>query len=188
MSKEDGKYWVDKKRLYEEIVQHRKEQGWISSKEQTNPDAPMPPYVAQCIINICNGVMLRYNFNNYSYKDEMISDAIITIIKYYNTFNVEKSNNPYGYFWLSAYRSGVRRLGLEKDQQAIRAKTIRNMIVDDDVFSSEEFSDFKNYMSDFDDFDLEKYEDSKKKKRKKPVLKEMAEELKIETKGEEDES
>jgi hypothetical protein len=169
MAREDGKYWVDKKRFYEEIVEHRKAQGWKNSKEQDNPDAPMPNYVAQSIMNIANGVMLRYNFNKYSYRDEMVSDAIITIIKYYNTFNIQKSQNPYGYFWLAAYRSGVRRLGLEKDQQAIRAKTIQHMFVDDDVFSQEEFEEFHNYMNDFVSFDLDAYEESKKKKRKKPV-------------------
>ena len=159
-NKKKGIYWIDKKQFYQAICDHREQQA-------INPDTPIPDYIGQVIINIATGVMSRYNFNRYSYRDEMISDAILTIIKYYNTFDINKSNNPYGYFWLAAYRAGQRKVILEKDQQAIKAKTVQNMIVDDDVLSRDELSEFNNYMAEFSDFDLDEYDKSKSKKNKK---------------------
>jgi hypothetical protein len=158
--KENNPYWIDKKEFYQAVCDHREQQA-------LNPDAPMPDYIGQVIINIATGVMSRYNFNRYSYRDEMISDAILTIIKYYNTFDINKSDNPYGYFWLAAYRAGQRKVILEKEQQAIKAKTVQNMVVDDDILTRDELVEFNSYMSDFSDFDLEEYEASKSKKNKK---------------------
>lgn len=160
MAKEKGQYWIDKKVFYQAVCDHREQQA-------LDENAPMTEYIGQCIINIATGVMSRYNFNRYSYRDEMISDAILTIIKYYNTFDINKSNNPYGYFWLAAYRAGQRKVILEKEQQAIRAKTVQNMVIDDDILSLDELNDFNNYMSEFSDFDLTEYEASKSKKNKK---------------------
>ena len=158
-AKEKGQYWIDKKEFYKAVCDHRE----LQAKD---PDSPMPDYIGQCIINIATGVMSRYNFNRYSYRDEMISDAILTIIKYYNTFDINKSDNPYGYFWLAAYRAGQRKVILEKDQQAIKAKTVQSMVVSDDVLSRDELSEFNNYMAEFSDFNLDEYEKGKSKKNK----------------------
>lgn len=157
--KEKGQYWIDKKKFYQAVCDHRELQA-------IDPDSPMPDYIGQVIINIATGVMSRYNFNRYSYRDEMISDAILTIIKYYNTFDINKSDNPYGYFWLAAYRAGQRKVILEKDQQAIKAKTVQSMVITDDVLSLDELSEFNNYMADFSDFNLDEYEAGKSKKNK----------------------
>lgn len=155
-SRKNGKYWVDKEEFYNAIVEHHK-------KQAENPDKTLKlsNYIAQCITNISVGVMSRYNFNRYPFRDEMISDAILTILKYFNTFKPEKSNNPHGYFWLAAYRSGQRRVILENEQKAIKAKTIQNMLIDDDIMSDDEMGEFKDYMSDFYEFDVDAYEEKK---------------------------
>lgn len=157
-SRKNGKYWVDKEEFYNAIVEHRKTQA-------ANPDTKivLSNYLAQCIINISHGVMSRYNFSRYSYRDEMISDAELTILKYFNTFDPAKSNNPYGYFWLAAYRSGQRRVILETEQNAIKAKSIQNMLLDEDAIGSDEMAEFQDYMSDFYDFDINGYEAGKKR-------------------------
>lgn len=161
-SRRNGKYWVDKEEFYNAIVEHRKLQA-------ANPDKKIKlnNYLAQCIINISHGVMSRYNFSRYSYRDEMISDAELTILKYFNTFDPAKSTNPYGYFWLAAYRSGQRRVILETEQNAIKAKSIQNMLLDEDSIGMDEMADFKDYMSDFYEFDIDGYEAGKKKGGKK---------------------
>lgn len=163
-SKKNGKYWVDKKEFYAAVIAHRK---ILMEKRETDPDAlhTLTPYLAQVVTNIAHGVMSRYNFNRYSYRDEMISDAILTIMKYFNTFNPDKSDNPYGYFWLAAYRSGQRRVILETEQTAIRAKSVQNMIMDDENLESGEMDDFKSYMTDFFKFDVHGYEEKKKGKK-----------------------
>lgn len=163
-SKRNGKYWVDKKEFYDAVVIHRKH---LLDARKEDPDAlyKLTPYLAQVVTNIAHGVMSRYNFNRYSYRDEMISDAILTIMKYFNTFDPKKSDNPYGYFWLAAYRSGQRRVILETEQTAIRAKSVQNMIMDDANLESGELDDFKTYMTDFFSFDVHGYEEKKKGKK-----------------------
>ena len=153
-SRKNGKYWIDKTEFYDAVKDHYE-------LRKNNPDLQLTPYITQCLTNIAHGVMSRYNFSRYSYRDEMIADALLTLVRYFKTFNPEKSNNPYGYFWLAAYRSGQGRINIENKQQAIKAKKIQSMFIDDDSMTSTEMHTFKMYMEQFSEFDLDKYENKK---------------------------
>jgi hypothetical protein len=173
-----GQYYVDKREFYDEIVVYKK-------KKKKNPNTPIPNCLAEKILKICTGVMLRYNFNKYSYREEMVGDAVVFCTKYFDNFNEEKYDNPYGYFWAIAYHAGLRRIGQEKKQQAIRAKKIQEQVVFDEMFDDPEMEDYKEYVGSFFNFDLEEYEESinlkksKDKKNKEKRNKENAEAIDI---------
>jgi DNA-directed RNA polymerase specialized sigma24 family protein len=57
----------------------------------------------------------RPNFYSYSYKDEMISDAVLRMMKYVEKFNPDHpSANPFSYFTMVAYRQFLQTLKKEK--------------------------------------------------------------------------
>jgi hypothetical protein len=47
---------------------------------------------------ICNKLSTKPNFMGYSYRDEMIADAIENCVAAAHSFDPEKSNNPFAYF------------------------------------------------------------------------------------------
>lgn len=47
----------------------------------------------------------KNNFAGYTWKDEMVSEAVLTCIKYCKNFNPEKSKNPFAYFTKYCYNA-----------------------------------------------------------------------------------
>ena len=86
------------------------------SKENNEPEPPIPEYLGECFMKIANRLSFRPNFINYAFRDDMISDGIENCIQYMNNFNPEKSSNPFAYFTQIIYYAFVRRIQKEKKQ------------------------------------------------------------------------
>ena len=65
---------------------------------------------------IAVGLSYSPNFINYSYKDEMIGDAIVKMIAAVKNkkFNLESTSNPFSYFTTIAYHAFINRIKKEK--------------------------------------------------------------------------
>jgi DNA-directed RNA polymerase specialized sigma24 family protein len=72
------------------------------------------------------GLANKPNFYNYTYRDEMISDAIENCIMYIDTFNPDRTTNPFAYFTQTIYNAFLRRITREKKQTYIKYKNIQN--------------------------------------------------------------
>ena len=68
------------------------------------------------IVKIANGLSFAPNFINYSYKDDMIGDAILKMFSALKNkkFNVNLNNNPFSYFTTVAYHAFINRIKKEK--------------------------------------------------------------------------
>ena len=72
--------------------------------------------IAESINKIAHGLSFSSNFINYTYKDEMIGDAIVkmyTAVKN-KKFNVESEHNPFSYFTTIAFHAFINRIKKEK--------------------------------------------------------------------------
>ena len=94
------------------------------SKENNEPEPPIPEYLGECFMKIANRLSFRPNFINYAFRDDMISEGIENCIQYMNNFNPEKSSNPFAYFTQIIYYAFVRRIQKEKKQLYIKYKTM----------------------------------------------------------------
>lgn len=153
-----GSHYVNKEEFYQQVKANREARDRDSS-------VPISHEVASSIYKICQGVCSRYNFYNYSYRDEMVSDAVLNCIKYFDNFDAVNYNNPFGYFSFVAYRSAQRRILVEKKQQAVKAKYIKNLSVEDEMFDDDKLQEYQNYLGDFFNFDLDAYEATTNKKK-----------------------
>jgi len=84
----------------------------------------MSNYVGECIYKIATRLSTRPNFVNYTYRDEMISDAIENCIQYIGNFDSEKSKNAFAYITQICYYAFLRRIQREKKQSFIKQKMI----------------------------------------------------------------
>lgn len=142
------KNYINNKELYSEMVKYH-------SAYKTNKEVEISNYIGKAILLICNNLSRKPNFCGYTYKEDMISDAVCDCVASVKSFNVEKSNNPFAYFTQTAWNAFLRRIEKESKQTVLKHKNLVNMyvmpetVVENDKSSvkSNEFSDeiIKNY-------------------------------------------
>lgn len=100
-------HYIDKDEFYNEIVEY-------FDVLKDDPDAQIPNNIALKIKLLCENIGYSRNFCNYSFRDDMVLDAIENCIKYLKSFNLEKSKNPFAYFTTAAYYTFIRTLKKEQ--------------------------------------------------------------------------
>jgi len=72
--------------------------------------------LAESVYKIAVGLSYSPNFINYSYKDEMIGDAVVKMIAAVKNkkFNLDSESNPFSYFTTIAYHAFINRIKKEK--------------------------------------------------------------------------
>ena len=72
--------------------------------------------LGQAIYKIATGLSFAPNFINYSYKDDMVGDAIVKMYSALKNkkYNVDSGNNPFSYFTTIAFHAFINRIKKEK--------------------------------------------------------------------------
>jgi DNA-directed RNA polymerase specialized sigma24 family protein len=137
-----GKNYVDNTKLYEAYLEWYTQRKEAKEKGLKEPEPPI--YISECILLIPKRLASKNNFSGYSFKEDMIGDAVENIIRYFRNFNPEKSKNPFAYFTQIAYHAFLRRIIMEKKY----TKNKIQMLLESDaaeLFSTQEhdlYSDF----------------------------------------------
>lgn len=119
-------HYVDNKRLYTEMIKYIRE--YNEAKDEGREPPRASNYIGECIWLIANRLSTNRNFIGYTYREEMIGDAIENCLRYLHNFNPEKSTNPFAYFTQIMYYAFLRRIEKEKKQSYIKYKTMENSI------------------------------------------------------------
>lgn len=113
-------------------------------------DPRIPEYLGACILKIATRLSHKANFINYSYRDDMILDGIENCIQCMNSFDPDKSSNPFSYFTQVIYFAFLRRIAKEKKQSYIKGKLIQEMAFDTfELQDHDDDGDFKNAYASF---------------------------------------
>ena len=104
---------------YVTIVQEAKKQ------ETTLPI--VPDYIASCFLRIAEGLSHKSNFIRYTYREEMVMDAVENCLKAIENYNLEAATrtgkpNAFAYFTQITWYAFLRRIAKEKKQQDIKLK------------------------------------------------------------------
>ena len=116
-------HYVNNKDFTAAVAEYVEQIKTAKAKEKTPPQ--MSEYIGECIYKIATRLSTRPNFINYTYRDEMICDAIENCIQYIGNVNVEKSNNAFAYITQICYYAFLRRIQKEKKQVYIK-QTVTN--------------------------------------------------------------
>lgn len=105
----------------------------------------VPNYVAECFLKIAEGLSHKANFVRYTYREEMVMDAVENCLKAIDNYNLETATrtgkpNAFAYFTQISWYAFLRRIEKEKKQQDVKMK----FIAEADVL------DFLNTSSDID--------------------------------------
>jgi len=87
----------------------------------------VPDYIAECFLKICEGLSHKANFVRYTYREEMVMDAVENCLKAIENYNLEAATrtgkpNAFAYFTQISWFAFLRRIEKEKKQQDIKMK------------------------------------------------------------------
>jgi len=73
-------------------------------------------YLGDCLNKIAEGLGYSPKFINYSYKDDMVGDALIKMFSALKRkkFDVKSETSPFGYFTTIAFHAFINRIKKEK--------------------------------------------------------------------------
>jgi len=97
------------------------------ARKQDTVIPKVPDYIAQCFLRIANGLSHKANFIRYTYREEMVMDAVENCLKAIGNYNLEAATrtgkpNAFAYFTQITWYAFLRRITKEKKQQEIKMK------------------------------------------------------------------
>lgn len=152
-------YYIDNKTFYNELID------WYSKGDNIQ----MPDSIARAIIQICENLARSGKFVGYTWKDDMVQEAILVCVKSARNFNPDKSTNPFAYFTQIAFNAFRRFLNIEHTRLATIENYKQSLNIsfdsnDDDIYEYISES-ARNY-----DRQYQKNYEIKKRKNKKQKL------------------
>ena len=95
----------------------------------------VPNYIAQCFLKIAEGLSHKANFIRYTYREEMVMDAVENCLKAIGNYNLEAATrtgkpNAFAYFTQITWYAFLRRITKEKKQQEIKLKYLTKSGID----------------------------------------------------------
>lgn len=100
----------------------------VRESETQNQKTPIvTDYIAQCFLNIANGLAHKSNFSRYTFKEEMVMDAVENCLKAIQNYKIStetRTGNPnaFSYFTQISWYAFLRRIAKEKKQVELKNK------------------------------------------------------------------
>jgi hypothetical protein len=130
----DKPHYVNNREFSHKVVEY------VSSVNKAQQEGQALPivtdYIATCFLKIAEGLSHKSNFIRYTYREEMVMDAVENCLKAVMNYNIEaatRTGNPnaFAYFTQICYYAFLRRIAKEKKQQDIKFKWIEKASIDD---------------------------------------------------------
>ena len=123
----DKPHYVNNAQFSQAVVDYVTELNECRKAETILPK--VPDYIAQCFLKICEGLSHKSNFVRYTYREELVMDAVENCLKAIENYDIEAATrtgkpNAFAYFTQISWYAFLRRIEREKKQQDIKMKYI----------------------------------------------------------------
>jgi len=140
-------HYVDNEKFLQALLDHK--QACVNAVAEGKEKPILPNYIGECFIKIANHLAYKGNFINYSFRDDMVSDAIENCLVAAEKFDPTKSANPFAYYTQIVYFAFIRRIQKEKKQQATKYKMLENINIEEIITQESESSEFSTQFIDY---------------------------------------
>jgi hypothetical protein len=125
MAKRKSIHYVNNADFSQAVVEYVEKVQEAKKNKQQLPI--VPDYIAQCFLRISEGLSHKSNFIRYTYREEMVMDAVENCLKAISNYNLEAATrtgkpNAFAYFTQIAWYAFLRRIAKEKKQQDVKLK------------------------------------------------------------------
>ena len=129
----DKPHYVNNREFSEAVMDYAVEAHKAREAKQEVPK--VTDYIAKCFIRIAEGLSHRPNFVRYTYREEMVMDAVENCLKAIGNYNLEAATrtgkpNAFAYFTQITWYAFLRRITKEKKQQEIKIKYLTKSGID----------------------------------------------------------
>ena len=135
--------YINNKEFYALLQQFKAD--CVEAEKNNKPAPRVPEDIGKCFMMIATKLATKANFSGYTYKDEMICDALENCVVAVHSFNPEKSKNPFAYFTQIIWYAFLRRIEKEKKQTYVKYKSLEQLVVDAELLDDEGSDAYKNY-------------------------------------------
>ena len=116
-------HYVNNKEFSQAVVDYVNSANDARDKGESEPT--IPNYIGECFLKISEGLSHKPNFISYTYREEMVMDAVENCIKAIMNYDITKAKrtglpNAFAYFTQISYFAFLRRIAKEKRQQDIK--------------------------------------------------------------------
>jgi hypothetical protein len=127
-AKKPDNYYIDKEEFSDEMDIHAAD---CRDAREIGEKMPVcPASIGKKFMLIAEGVSTKGNFSRYTYRDEMVADAIENMLRYRYNYRKEKGA-AFSYFTQFTIYAFIRRIKKEKEQTNIKAKYIQKLSLDE---------------------------------------------------------
>ena len=139
-TKKQGVHYVNNADFSNAVVEYVK---LVNEAKEAGKQQPViPDYIAQCFLRIAEGLSHKHNFIRYTYREEMVMDAVENCLKAIYNYNIETATrtgkpNAFAYFTQITWYAFLRRISKEKKQQDIKMKYLSRASIEDFVETME---------------------------------------------------
>lgn len=110
----------------------------VDAKKNKTIIPKVPDYIATCFLRIAEGLSHKANFIRYTYREEMVMDAVENCLKAISNYNLEAATrtgkpNAFAYFTQITWYAFLRRITKEKKQQEIKLKYLTKASIENFV-------------------------------------------------------
>ena len=174
-------HYVNNAEFSQAVVEYVRTVDTAKADKTTIPK--VPDYIAQCFLRIAEGLSHKANFIRYTYREEMVMDAVENCLKAIHNYDIDAATrtgkpNAFSYFTQITWYAFLRRIAREKKQQDIKMKYLTSSGIENfltaeegDVTTQAVLGNFVDTLKDRIDkvraFDAEVKEFTKKEKIKK---------------------
>ena len=136
--KRKAQHYVNNKEFSQAVVDYVT--SVIEARDNEEDEPKVTNYIGTCFLKIAEGLSHKPNFFSYTYREEMVMDAVENCIKAIMNYDIKKATrtglpNAFAYFTQISYYAFLRRIAKEKKQQEIKERYI-------DFAGTDAFADF----------------------------------------------
>lgn len=123
----DKPHYVNNKLFSQSVVDYVT--SVVEAREAEKDEPIITEYIGTCFLKIAEGLSHKPNFVGYTYREEMVMDAVENCIKAIMNYDIKKATrtglpNAFAYFTQITYYAFLRRIAKEKKQQEIKERYI----------------------------------------------------------------
>jgi hypothetical protein len=131
-------HYVDNKKFGKALEEYAVLVNKAKTEKTTIPI--VPNYIADCFLKIAEGLSHKVNFIRYTYREEMVMDAVENCLRAITNYNPNAetrtgTQNAFSYFTQICFFAFLRRIEKEKKQQDIKFKFIEQSGIEEFIAS-----------------------------------------------------
>jgi hypothetical protein len=117
--------YVNNAELLAALIKHRK--AVAAAKKKRQPAPQFNEYIGICFLKIAEHLSRKPNFMSYTFREDMVADAVENCIQYGHNFDPAKSEHPFAYFTQIIAWAFLRRISKEKKELYVKYKATEQL-------------------------------------------------------------